>query len=126
MVSKCDFQQERAIMHTQQIVEISACQPRFSKDSALSRALCTILVECDNFLNFSIFLCSFISRVIGYFRQEFFIVFKFWLVGVALSVVVSFFIVIGVLGSYSQCNSELYCPVALHAVTFGNSLRNKV
>ena len=33
-------------------------------------------------------------RVIGYFRQEFFIVFKFWLVGVALSVVVSLFIVI--------------------------------
>jgi hypothetical protein len=32
-----------------------------------------------------------LSRVIGYFRQEFFIVFKFWLVGVALSVVVSVF-----------------------------------
>lgn len=31
----------------------------------------------------------FFFRVIGYFRQEFFIVFKFWLVGVALSVVVS-------------------------------------
>ena len=28
-------------------------------------------------------------RVIGYFRQEFFIVFKFWLVGVVLSIIVS-------------------------------------
>ncbi len=29
-----------------------------------------------------------IGWVIGYFRQEFFIVFKFWLVGVAISIVV--------------------------------------
>ena len=44
-----------------------------------------------SFLIFSIFLLGVLSffRVIGYFRQEFFIVFKFWLVGVALSVVVS-------------------------------------
>ncbi len=35
------------------------------------------------------FATYFVFRVIGYFRQEFFIVFKFWLVGVALSVVVS-------------------------------------
>jgi Microsomal signal peptidase 12 kDa subunit (SPC12) len=30
-----------------------------------------------------------VGWIIGYFRQEFFIVFKFWLVGVVLSMIVS-------------------------------------
>jgi hypothetical protein len=60
---------------------------------------CPLLTALTMFLKFEFFQRRFLSRVIGYFRQEFFIVFKFWLVGVALSVVVS------ILESFSR----LYC-----------------
>ena len=42
------------------------------------------------FSNVPLLFSLLFARVIGYFRQEFFIVFKFWLVGVVLSVVVRF------------------------------------
>jgi signal peptidase complex subunit 1 len=35
-----------------------------------------------------ILLCGGVGWIIGYMRQEFFIVFKFWLVGVVISIVV--------------------------------------